>query len=135
MKKKPISRSDRLYRFLLRMFPFDFRRDYGKDMEALFKDERKHAQKIGSTAETLRLWSRTLAGFLRTAPLEHVDVFRRDVRFGMRSLKRDPGFAAVAIAALAIGIGANIAVFGLANELILKPLPVADPDGLVQVFA
>jgi hypothetical protein len=54
-----------------------------------------------------------------------------DVRFGLR---RSPGFALVAIASLAIGIGFNTALFSLVDALVFRPLPVERPDWLVDVF-
>ena len=57
-----------------------------------------------------------------------------DLRHGVRLLLRAPGFAAIAIAALAIGIGANTAVFSIVHALLLKPLPYADPDRLTVVW-
>ena len=58
----------------------------------------------------------------------------QDARYAARLFRRSPGFAAVAVATLAIGIGANMAVFGLINALLLRPLPVRDPGGLVQLL-
>jgi hypothetical protein len=58
-----------------------------------------------------------------------------DVRFGFRTLSRSPGFALVAVAVLAIGIGANAAVFTLANAFFLRPLAVEDPGTLVRVYS
>jgi predicted permease len=133
MPKKP-SRSERIYRRLLRLFPFDFQREYASEMERAFRDERKHAARKGP-AFALRLWWRTLAGFITAAPGEHLDVLRQDIRFGLRSLGKYPGFTFVAVLALAIGIGASLAVFSLANTLLLKPLAVGEPDGVVRVFA
>ena len=57
-----------------------------------------------------------------------------DLRFGARLFLRSPGFTLVAVASLAIGIGANAAIFGAINGLLLKPLPVAAPDRLVAIF-
>src|SRR5436190_3933104 len=56
-----------------------------------------------------------------------------DVRFAVRGLRRNPGFTAVAMLSLALGIGANTAIFSLANALLLKSLPVRDPGALVHV--
>jgi predicted permease len=55
----------------------------------------------------------------------------QDLRYAARQLRRDPGFALAAILTLAIGIGANTALFGVVNELLLKPLPVPSPRELV----
>jgi putative ABC transport system permease protein len=57
-----------------------------------------------------------------------------DTRHALRSLRRNPGFAAAAIVTLALGIGANTAVFSAVHAVILRPLPFADPDRLVMLW-
>ena len=73
--------------------------------------------------ETVReVWGRT--------SLERIG---RDIRYGLRLLRKTPGFSAVAILSLALGIGANTAIFGLIDALLLKSLPVRDPKTLLFI--
>jgi len=60
-----------------------------------------------------------------------VENFIQDLRYGLRVLRRSPGFAAVAVLSLALGIGANAAIFSMADVLLLRPLPVPNPDQVV----
>ena len=57
----------------------------------------------------------------------------QDTRYGLRLLGRSPGFSLAAIATITIAVGANTAVFGVINALLLKPLPAEDPDALVRI--
>src|SRR5215470_9837084 len=57
----------------------------------------------------------------------------RDLRYSLRSLRRSPIFLSIAVLSLALGIGANTAIFTLVHQLILQPLPVRDPDQLVML--
>ena len=63
-----------------------------------------------------------------------METFWRDVRFGARALVRSPGFAIVAIATLALGIGANSAIFRVLDIVVLNPLPWEDPERIVNVW-
>lgn len=57
----------------------------------------------------------------------------QDIRYGWRGLQRSRSFAIVAVLTLALGVGANTAVFGVINALLLRPLPVPDPSGLISL--
>jgi putative ABC transport system permease protein len=65
--------------------------------------------------------------------LEWLEALGKDLRFGLRSLLRNPGFSAVAIVTLALGMGANFAMFALVNAVLIRPLPYREPAELTLV--
>ena len=103
---------------------------------ALIEEEE---QRRGSTPEQAREAARARFGnalAYRDRALDPLiarwlDDGSKDVRFALRQLRKAPAFAAVAVVSLAVGIGANAAIFTLADAVLLKPLPVRDPAGLV----
>src|SRR5690349_16888591 len=63
-----------------------------------------------------------------------MDAIVKDLKFAIRGLVKRPGFTAITLLALALGIGANTAIFSLVNAVILRPLPFPQPDRLVWVY-
>jgi putative ABC transport system permease protein len=123
--------SDRAFRFLLRFFPPEFRGDYGREMEDVFRQQRRESAdlKVG----LFRLWGETIAGIFRTAPGEHIEMFRQDGGFALRMMRKNKGFTILVVCILAMGIGANTAIFSVINGVLLRPLPYADGNRLVSI--
>ena len=91
-------------------------------------DEARHAalRSFGGIVKTREAYRET-AGF------PSLDALWQDVRYAVRAYRRTPGFAVVVVVTLALAIGANTAIFSLLNALMLRDLPVRDPDTLVQI--
>ncbi len=127
-------RSPSFFRRLLRIYPFDFRADFGTEMEEVFDEQYRAAARKGGAMSTLRLWLGTCLGILETAPREHWDVLRQDASYALRTLGKSKGFAAVAILTLALGIATLTVFFSVYNAFLLRPLPFADPENLVHLW-
>ncbi|HVL66863.1 MAG TPA: ABC transporter permease [Vicinamibacterales bacterium] len=121
---------DRLFRALLKLFPREFRGDFGDQMEDDFREQRADAASRGSLA---RVWARTLADIVLRAPREHAEVLRRDAAYAVRLFRRRPGMTASALVTLAVGIGLNAAAYAVISDVLWRSLPLPDSDRLVRV--
>jgi putative ABC transport system permease protein len=133
MSTPAASLTQRLYRLLLRLLPADFRAEFGHEMEGVFAEQRDAAARRPWLVS--RLWLRTVGGILAVAPRQHADVLAHDVTYAARTLARAPIFTATAVLALALGIGGMCAVITLVDQIVLRRLPVVDPDRLVYFDA
>ena len=131
--RPPRSLIRRLYRALLRLLPFEFRAEFAGDMEQAFVEEDEDVRARRSARETLGFWLRTVKDLARTAPRQHWDVLRQDVRVGIRLLTRAPGFSVAAILTLALGIGGSTSIFSVVYAVVLRPLAFPDSERVVRI--
>src|SRR5262249_55499945 len=94
-----------------------------------------------SPAEARRVARLKLGGVLQTAELQRerrglpvLETTMNDIRYALRMLRRNPTFACVAIATLALGIGANTAIFSVVDGVLLRPAPFSDVSRLMMVW-
>lgn len=121
------------FRTLLLCYPAAFRHEYAAEMIRTFDQQLREARRTGGWAAVAMIRMRAIADTLFTAPGEHMHVVRQDLVLALRSLSGNPGFTAVAILSLALGIGANTAIFSLLNSVLMRALPVRDAHELVML--
>lgn len=151
------SRFEGAYRTALLIFPPDFRARFGQEMVDFASGRMRHAQRAGPIAamrELALLFADVFANAPRqwitetrerraahataivagTLPRDNMDILLQDIRFGVRALLRRPAFTVVAALTLALGIGANTAIFSVLNTVIIRPLGYPNADRLVAIY-
>jgi predicted permease len=116
-------------------------RDLERELRAHLDLEAEEFENAGlSAADARHSAQRALGNFTRIqediramTTLTVLDDLAKDLRYALRSMRANPGFAAAAILSLALGIGANTAIFTLIDSLLLRSLPVPNPEQLVQL--
>src|SRR5262245_49449697 len=132
-RKRPSSRSDRIFRALLKVFPFDFRADHGRDMEQTLRDQHRDARQQGSARAFVRLGIDIVRDVFTTAPREHFAILKQDVGYALRSLRRAPVFTISAVLTLAIGLSAMTGMLAVLNTVMFRPLSVDRPEELISI--
>lgn len=146
----------RLYRLLLVVLPVGFRRRHAEEMEQLFAAQWQERTGVAGGVLLLgaavwdvaraawrvrtKMWTRSVASAAdghdkdggEGSYMEHVG---QDLRYSLRQLARRPGFTAVLVLTLALGIGATTAVFSVVDGVLLRPLPYPQPDRLAVAWS
>jgi predicted permease len=141
--------ADPVLRALLRLYPPDFRRRYGAAIAEFHRERLRGARAAGEAR--LVVWLRIVADTVVSALAERLRVVRAeraprprltgdpivrllltDAKFALRDLVRRPAFTAVVLATLALGVGANAAIFSVVNGVLLRPLPYPHAERVVH---
>src|SRR5262245_11988489 len=123
--------SSDVYRALLWCYPTSFRHEYGSEMVGAFTAQLREARRDHGRLAAAWSWAATLTALVPTARREHRHVTQHDLRHAIRVFIASPGFTLVAVLSLALGIGANTAIFSLLNSVLMSALPVRNPQEIV----
>jgi putative ABC transport system permease protein len=119
------------YRLLLHMYPSSYRADYGDEMTADFEHELRQCNGVLSR---LGVWFAVMVDVIVNAAAVQWTIAKRDILYSLRSLRKSPAFTITALLLITIGIGANAAVFTLADFVLVRPLPFPHSERLVKVW-
>lgn len=119
---------NRMYRWLLKLHPARFREEFGDLAESQFWDEYREAQ--GPRGRAL-FWLRALSDLAASIPAQIAHEARQDIRYAVRVYRKQRLITTLAVAALALAIGAATGVFSVLNSLLLRSLPFRDAESLV----
>ena len=117
----------RIFRTLLLAYPAEFRHEYGSEMELVFAEKLRNEPKA-------RVWFDALGDLLIAAPREHLYIFKGDLQYAARIFAKSPAFTLMAVLTMAMGVGANTAIFSLVNAVLLRSLPYGDPARLAYIW-
>src|SRR5258708_2883273 len=122
---------NRLFSLLVHVYPASFRNEYGAEMQRDFESRRRDCS---SWLSAMLLWLAVIPDVFFTAFREHSALLRQDVRYALRMFRRSPAFALTAVFTIALGVGANTAIFTAVDRVLVRPLPFRDPDRLVRLW-
>ncbi|HEX7938178.1 MAG TPA: ABC transporter permease, partial [Gemmatimonadaceae bacterium] len=159
MTRRRMDLGERAFRALLHIYPRAFRDRFADEMVDFYRARRQEQHQRGAIG--IRLWAHLLVDVAVSAPAQHfraimdakapvereiawsapgyppevrpMETLLQDVRFAVRTLARRPAFTIVAALTLALGIGANTAIYSVVDAVLLRPLPWPDNDRLVTV--